>query len=209
MFDGLDCGIYGSAGMEHVTVALAERPDHANQYYVFVGVEASPSFNTELSSFSQLRMKFPSTIVKYGYINANGQDDGNGSKSNSAVDLAVYGDLRTLRISGDGGDVSNIWANGKSIYKLSSQIACCWVELAEPLTSDELKDVTKIFGNSGQADVFQDTVNSKALNPSISLRRTKFSQFVTSDEEPQTYINVFAATELEVEQPTSESTGEA
>ena len=109
VLQGLNAGIYGSAGIETVTVAVDSRKGETNRYYVYVNAVSSDPGN-ELENFAQIRLKFPSTIVKYGYVNSNGRDENDGTKWNAGAQLAISGDLQTIRISGDG--------NSRSIFSL-------------------------------------------------------------------------------------------
>ena len=192
---GLDAGIYGSPGIETVTVAVEQKNSEPNRYYVYVNVAAGDNAQDELANFSQIRIKFPYTIVKYGYVNSNGMDNNDGNKYNSTVDLAISGDLQTVRISGDGND--------KSIFNLSSQKAACWIELSSPLSSEQLSDVTKIFGDSGENSVYRDTASS--VTTGHTLHRVKFNHYKSPKNEGKEYVNVFAAVENEEETSTEEA----
>lgn len=203
LLSALNCGIYGSAGVESVTIGIAERDASKNQYYVFLKVKSQNGRDENLKPFSQMRIKFPVDIASIGYINANGMDDGGVHNKNDAkAQLAVMGDSSTLRVSGDG--------KGKSIFNLDDDKILCYVTLASPLSSDQLSDMTKMFGTSGKgkADSFDDTVTIRSLTGSrdISVYKTTFEQFISSKDE--TYINVFAATEKEeTKTPTDEESG--
>lgn len=196
---GLDAGIYGSAGIETVTVAVEPRNSEPNRYYVYVNVAAGDNAQDELANFSQIRIKFPYTILKYGYVNSIGTDNNDGTKYNCAADLAISGDLQTIRISGNGmdGDL------GKSIFNLSSQKAVCWIELSSPLSSEQLSDVTKIFGDSGENSVYKDTASS--VTTGHTLNRVKFNHYKSAQNEGKEYVNVFAAEEDEEDTSTEEA----
>lgn len=192
---GLDAGIYGSAGIETVTVAVEQKNSEPNRYYVYVNVAAGDNAQDELANFSQIRIKFPYTIVNYGYIHPTHNGLHEGDKYHSEVDLAISGDLQTVRISGDGND--------KSIFNLSSQKAACWIELSSPLSSEQLSDVTKIFGDSGENSVYRDTASS--VDTGHTLHRVKFNHYKSPKNEGKEYVNVFAAVENEEETSTEEA----
>ena len=191
LLSALNCGIYGSAGVESVTIGIAERDASKNQYYVFLKVKSQNGRDENLKPFYQMRIKFPVDIASIGYIEKNGNDDGDTNNKDAKAQLAVMGDSSTLRVSGDG--------KGKSIFNLDDQYVLCYVTLASPLSSDQLSDMTKMFGTSGKgkSDSFDDTVTIKSRygDRDITVYKTTFEQFVSSKDE--TYINVFAATEKE------------
>lgn len=192
LLSALNCGIYGSAGIESVTIGVAERDASKNQYYVFLKVKSQDGRDQNLKPFSQLRITFPVEIESVGYINGNNHiDDGTSRKSDSWADLAIMGSKNTLRVSGDG--------KSKSIFNLDDSYPLCYITTSTPLSTEQLSDMTKMFGTSGKgkSDSCEDTGTIKSLNGSrdISVYKTTFEQFVSSKDE--TYINVFAATEKE------------
>ena len=203
----LDACVYGSNGLESVTIGIEPRDYKGDTIYL---VYLSATRNTEYfmvnKTFAQLRIKFPSEIVSYGCINNAGTNGsgGNGSIIDSAsntglsyVDLNVPGDKNTIRVSGNG--------DTKTLFNLSSSgnEAAFWVKLATPLTNEEILDPTKVFGNSGSTSV-SNTVSSKTY-AEVALATyypyTIDDDTSTPEDESMTYVNVFAAKDKPIADP--------
>ena len=203
---GLNCGLYGSNGIESITVSMAKRNDVANRYYVFMSVSDNEQTESVLKPFQSLIISFPYPIVSYGYVNmGNGQDC---SSEHRSIDISKTADGRSLRLSGNGSSLSifNLAGGGtKSPF---------WVEFSKELTTEQLKDMTKVFGNSGLNDVTQvqkeisfTTQSWFNCDLSTPLYCTTFYpyKYKIKDEdgkdtdETDIRVNVFAATEPEEE----------
>ncbi len=207
VFGDLNYKIYGSKGIGSITISMLPRTDGANRYNVFIGLTDNNTVDSAQKPFQTLRITFPYEIVNYGcvYYN-NGADDA----YTGVVEITKSADGKTMRLSGDG--------SSQSIFNLSgSQRSPFWVELASPLTTEQLQDMTKIFGDSGKTTVTKDnsatTAYSSADNYDATsvLYRTTFYQYVdpnaTGTGDEPNYINIYAA--IPEETPTTPTTPEA
>ena len=194
---GLNCGIYGSNGIMTVKIGIDSREVNGKtRYYVCLYPEDSGYMNNEMDTFAQLRIKFPSEITSWGYINQNNGHEGvagggdlSGDSLKARIDIPS--DKTTIRVVGDG--------QGSSIFQLTTGKPVCWIELASPLTDEQLNDMTKLFGTSGKATTSTETVTS--LTTKNQVKVTTFQRYTMDDKDSngnaivKTYINVFAATE--------------
>lgn len=195
----LNASIYGSNGIGSVTIGIEPRLHNGDTIYlVYMSASQKSDYFAVNKPFAQLRVKFPSKIVSYGCINNTGNGDIIDSAANTSrsyVDVNVPGDKSTIRVSGNG--------DTKTLFNLTSEgnAAAFWVKLETPLTDEEISDPTKIFGNSGTTDV------TTGYNGDINL--VTFYPYTVDDDpattdvnECMTYVNVFAAKDDPVADPT-------
>lgn len=194
----LDYSIYGTAGIDSFAIGIDQvEKDGKMRQYIYIDARSASltSGDNKLKYFSQIRIKFPSKIVNFGYMDSSGYETT--SKSNSCIDVTRPGHPNTIRIAGNG--------NSKDLFSQLVSMPVCWVELETPLTADEIQDVTKIFGTSGTEATTTDTITGASGTP---VTRTKFLKYTVADDpnttdedESKTYVNVFAAKEAETPAP--------
>lgn len=180
VLNDFNCGIYGSAGFDSVQVGVQKRNDMTNSYLIYVSPKGK---SNDLNAFMKLELTFPSEVKNFKAWGANGQENGT-----AAADITRNRNLNTIRISGDG--------SGNAIINRSIQMPVCWVELAEPLTSEQLGDLNKLFGTSGSATVETEIVTQQFDSyptDESTFKSYKFVPFVDSKNEE--HINIYAATE--------------
>lgn len=194
----LDPGIYGSAGIDDVQVGVEKRiVDGNTRYYVYVYPTTTTLSGESLRYYAQLRMKFPYDITAFGYCdNSKGEDTT--STWNCSVDINIPGNTQTIRLSGDG-------KGSKSIFDVREGLPTFWVTLNGTLSDEQLSDMTKIFGNSGdKGTVVAGTKTGKDGSVVHSAKFGRYMEEVDDTENPgtkttKTYVNVFAATKTEKE----------
>lgn len=206
---GLDCGIYGTNGIDNITVGIEPVVvDSKTRYYLYLFVKSAPNCIEFQKNFAQLRVKFPSEVSKIGYLNNKGDDLEYSWDiiSYSAVDITIPGDKSTLRISGDG--------QGRSIYSVSvdNPIPICWIELSEALSADQLADMNQIFGDSGSTET--GTVEITGLKTGAPVSCQTYYRYTvdddpnTTDDDSITYVNVFAAKQKPIDDKPEEGESE-
>lgn len=193
----IDYSIYGTAGIDDFSIGIDQVESNGKiKHYIYIDAQSASMINSNLKYFAQIRIKFPSKIVSFGYCNAGGKDD---NKYSRCIDTSVPGNVNTIRISGNGKDTS--------IFTVAASKPVCWVELETPLTEEEINDLTKVFGTSGTAGTSSNTIQSSA-ELGHTITRTKFNKYTVPDDpdtteanDPKTYVNVFAAKEAETPAP--------
>lgn len=203
---GLDCGIYGTNGIDSVRVGIEPvEVDGKTRYYIyFYPTTDSSTLSNNIKYYMQVRIKFPSNITAKGYCNKNnGNDEANGN--NSAVELTIPGDKKTIRIAGNG--------EYKTIFDARSAYPTCWVELSSPLTDAQIADPCLIFGDSGESGVVKSNLNGAKTGSTVNL--VEFFRYTVADDpateekdDAKTYVNVFAAKADEATPGTGEAEGE-
>lgn len=198
---GLTCGVYGSAGIESVKVSIDSkvRDDGKTRYYIYVVPVSSKLMGGQMDSFKQIRLIFPSDILRWGYINYNNGHEDGGSVNNANAIISIPSNKNTIRISGDGGE--------KSIFSLSSTAKpVCWIELETPIDPAQLSDPTKIFGTSGENGISTETCTSLTTGNTLNVvNYQRFSEYEKDEDGNfildsdgnkilKEYLNVFAAT---------------
>lgn len=217
VIERLDSRIYGTSGIDEISVKVKDLGAVSGGYaYIFEVLPASSTLvGSQYEYHAQFKMKFPYTIVDYGYVDPIASNPGLGNLQNKTegynkgmniVDISnSVGSSNVICIGSRMSDAKN----GKPSIFGSSSYKKFWVTLSSPIDTSNLN---KVFGVSASDETTTKSGDVYTFKP---YRETVKDEDGNVDEEGTiTHPNIFGAFPNEDDEPeapadTGEATSEA
>lgn len=208
--DRLDSRIYGTSGIDEIDVKVKELGNIKGGYtYIF---EVLPMSSTLVGSqyeyHAQFKMKFPSTIVDYGYVDLVSRDPGEGQLQaktegwNKGINLAnVSNSAGSSNVICIGSRMSDA-KDGKPSMFGSSSYKKFWVTLSSHIDTSDLNQIFGFSETDGTSTKTGDVYTFKPYSETVKgedgdgtiTHPNIFGAFPNEDDEPETPADTGEAT---------------